>query len=603
MPVTTPNRPPASAVKPFGTTASLLPLWQRAAARLALAAGAFSLVVAVALVVNLFHYRAHNPLTSRALADMKTQLVKDSLNEPLKEQIRTLDAHLRTAHERHLKLLARAQWLLIGGMAVCLASLQATLWRKKIARPGKRQKPAGWQAREIFVSSAAVVLLGAAIGTGAWTLVANSPTGLTAQLAQPPAPKSTETITVAAPPPPSSPFPSPEEVVRNWGVFRGPGGNGVSTLTNVPVTWNMESGEGVLWKVKAPGPDPNSPVVWDKRLFLTSGTAKKREVFCYDADTGKLLWQKPVENVPKGGVAVELPEISGGMACPTAATDGRRVYAMFANGDLAAFDYGGKMVWANSFAPLKNPYGHAASLALWQDKVIVQLDHGEGDEKVSRLVVLNAADGKVAWEKPRETHGTWSTPITIEAAGKPQIITLGLTHVIAYAAADGAELWRADGIEGEITPSPVFAGGLVLAPSPSIKLMAIRPEGAGDVTKTHVAWEFEEGVPDVTSPVSDGQRVYLVTSSGLLTAVDLKTGKKVWDKELDQEFKASPSVVGDRLYLVSAKGTVFVLATGAEFKELARVELADEVTASPAFADGRIYFRTKQSLLCVGVKK
>jgi outer membrane protein assembly factor BamB len=297
---------------------------------------------------------------------------------------------------------------------------------------------------------------------------------------------------------------------------------------------------------------------------------------------------------------VELPEVSGGMACSSAATDGRRVYAIFANGDLAAFDFNGTLAWARSFAPVKNQYGHAASLELWQDRVIVQLDHGDSDTKISRIIAVNTADGKTAWEKPRATHGTWSTPIAGTAAGKPQIITLGLPHVISYSATDGAELWRVEGIDGEITPSPIFAGGFVLAPSPSTKLYAIKPDGSGDVTKTHVAWNAEEGVPDITCPVSDGARVYLLGTGGTLTCLDLSSGKKIWEKELDLEFKASPCLAGNKLYLASTKGTVIVAEAGAAFKELARAEIADELVATPAFADGKIIFRAKQNMICVG---
>ena len=580
------------------------PPWPLVAARTAAAAGAFCLVVALALLAEHVKHRAtSHPLDHPKLIAMKEELVKNPQNEALKKDIRALDLQLRTAHDRYLSHVQRGQWMLFGGMVVFLASLQATVWNKKLGRFGKVQRLPGWQAREVLRSSVAVAVLGAVTGAGAWWLVKSSSTLLAADLAKPTAPVAmTSAPPVALVATPATALPTAEEIARNWGRFRGPGGAGVSAFTNVPLTWNLQTGEGVLWKIKSPGPDFNSPVVWQDRLFLTSGNAKKREVFCYDTATGKLLWQKPVENVPGGGAAVELPEVTGGIACSTVVTDGRRVYAIFANGDVAAFDFSGNRAWARSLAPIKNQYGHAASLDVWQDRLIIQLDHGDSDTKISKLIALNIADGKTAWEKPRTTHGTWSTPITVEAAGKPQIITLGLPHVIAYAAADGAELWRVEGIDGEVTPSPIFAGGLILAPSPSTKLIAIKPDGRGDVSKTHVAWAAEEGVPDITCPVSDGQRVYLITTGGTLTCLDIKTGKKVWDKELELEFKASPSLVGDKLVLVSSKGTVIVVSAGAAFHEFSRSELADEAVASPAFADGRMFFRTKQSLIGVGAK-
>jgi outer membrane protein assembly factor BamB len=582
------------------------PLRRVVATRVALAAGAFCLVMALSLAVERFHYRTTlHPLEHPRMIALKEQLVRDPTSEALKKQIRGVDLELRRAHDRYLARVRLGQWLLLGGMAVFLGGIQTATWRGKIARPGKLQRPAGWQAREVLRASVAVGGLAAMTGCLGWWLVQSGSTLLTPQVSQAapvessspekPATASVATTTIAG-------YPSAEEVNRNWGRFRGPQGGGVTTATNLPLAWNVQTGEGVVWKTKAPGPDFNSPVVWGNRLFLTSATAKKREVFCYDTESGQLVWQKAVENIANGGAAVEMSEVSGGYACSTAATDGRRVYAMFANGDLAAFDFTGNLAWGRSFAPIVNQYGHAASLELWQDRVIVQLDHGESDQKVSRIIAVNTGDGKTVWEKPRATHGTWSTPLVIEAAGQAQIITLGLPHVIAYSATNGTELWQVEGIDGEVTPSPIYAGGLVLAPSPSSKLMAIKPDGAGDVTKTHVAWVAEDGVPDITSPVSDGRFVYLVTTGGTVTCCDLKSGKKAWEKDLELEFKASPSLAGDRLYLASTKGPVIILAAGAEFKELARAEMGDEVVASPASADGRLFVRTKQNLYCLGSK-
>ena len=183
----------------------------------------------------------------------------------------------------------------------------------------------------------------------------------------------------------------------------------------------------------------------------------------------------------------EVPE-STGYAASTMATDGRRVYVIFANGDCAAFTLEGKPAWSKSFGALKNPYGHATSLATWQDRLIVQLDQGDSEDNKSKLYALDGRTGQIVWQRPRKVGASWATPIVIEAAGKAQVITLAVPCVIAYAATDGAELWRVEGLNGEITPSPVFAGGLLFVASPSEKLLAIRPDGQGDVTKTHVVW-------------------------------------------------------------------------------------------------------------------
>ena len=195
---------------------------------------------------------------------------------------------------------------------------------------------------------------------------------------------------------------------------------------------------------------------------------------------------------------------------------------------------------------------------------------------------------------------SWATPIVIEAAGQAQVITLAVPWVIAYAATDGTELWRVDCLNGEITPSPVFAAGLVFVASPSEKLLAIRPDGQGDVTKTHVAWTTEDNVPDVTSPVGNGDLVFTLTTGGMLSCFDAKDGKKQWEHDFDMECHASPSLAGNRLYFFSQKGTAVVVEAARQFKELFRTDMADAFHASPAFMPDRMFLRGVSNVWCVG---
>ena len=326
-------------------------------------------------------------------------------------------------------------------------------------------------------------------------------------------------------------------------------------------------------------------------------------MFCLDGKTGQLLWRQAVTIVPGGAAQLaEVPDTTG-YAASTMASDGRRLYVLFANGDTAAFTFEGKLVWAKSLGPLKNPYGHAASLATWQDRLLLQLDQGESEEGKSKLLALDGRTGQTLWQRPRQVGASWASPIVIETAGKAQVITLAVPWVIAYAATDGAELWRVEGLNGEITPSPIFAGGLVFVASPSEKLLAIRPDGQGDVTKTHVAWVSEENVPDVTSPASNGELVFTVTTGGLLTCFDAKDGKKQWEHDFDMECHASPALAGNRLYLFSQKGAAVVVEAARQFKELFRTQMGDAFHASPAFAPGKIFLKGLTNIFCLGVSK
>jgi outer membrane protein assembly factor BamB len=311
-----------------------------------------------------------------------------------------------------------------------------------------------------------------------------------------------------------------------------------------------------------------------------------------------LLWRSAVQIAAAPGEPPEIPEQTG-YAASTMATDGRRVYAIFANGELAAFSFEGRQVWAKNLGIPRNPHGHASSLGIWRGKIIVQMDQGEAEQNRSRLYAIDGATGQVVWQQNRAVPASWATPIVVEAAGKSQIVTLAVPWVISYNASTGSELWRAEGLNGEVCPSAVFGAGLVLAVSPYEKIMAIRPDGQGDVTKTHVAWSAEDNIPDIGSPVTDGQLVFALNTPGMLTAYDCKDGKKLWEQDLAMECHASPTVAGNRLYIFSTKGVLLVVENGRVFKELARSDLKERVDASPAFARNRIFVRGEKHLFCL----
>ncbi len=397
-------------------------------------------------------------------------------------------------------------------------------------------------------------------------------------------------------------LPSPEDFNANWPRFRGPGGSGVSGKGEAPLSCDLKTGENIAWTADVPAAGFSSPVVWGSRVFISGGDAAKCVVMCFDRQSGKLLWQSAVPKRDSDtGDKAAAPDQSG-MASSTLATDGQRVYAMFANGDLTAFNFDGSVTWSKHLGVPKNPYGHATSLLTWQDRLIVQFDQGEADDKLSKLYAFDGTTGTLVWEQPRPVGASWATPITFDAAGKSQLITLAVPWVISYSVNDGKELWRADCLDGEVTPSPVFAGGTLFVIHPTTKLQAIRPDGQGDVTKTHIGWIAEDGIPDITSPVSNGELVFLIDSGGMVTCYDAKTGKKQWEHDLEEPCNASPSIIGNHLYLITKKGTLIVAEAAREFKELARSPLGEQVFASPAFAQGKMFVRGMKHLICIGGK-
>lgn len=553
-------------------------------------AGVFCLLVLGGLLYQHLAAATNDPWKSPQLLALREKLAAEPKNESLRREIRQLDLEFRQKFRHRLALDKTGGWLLLGGVVVLvLSASQAAGLRKPLPLPQPRTDAdkhaiklaarARWSLAGVGLVVAGSLLI---IRLGNSSVLPGNQAAWQ-KLLSPPVTQTT----------PVEDVPDMAEFRTNWPRFRGWDGSGVSVSSSKLVT-------DVLWHSAIPAPGQSSPIIWGDRIFITGGTAERRAVFCYNASSGLLLWDKAIENVPGSpSKAAKVPEDTG-YAASTMATDGRRVYAIFANGDLCALNFDGAVVWSKYLGPLKNSYGYATSLAVWGNSLLIQIDQGDSRPAGSKLISLQGASGRVLWERERPVTASWATPIVIETPGKTQIITLADPWVISYTLDEGNELWRAQLLENEVVPSPVFAGGLVLLLSPSTRLLALRPEGTGDVTKTCVAWASEENVPDIASPVSNGELVFTVTSAGKLTCFTAHDGKKVWEKELDAEVQASPGIMDDRLLILGEHGALMILQAGREFHELGRIDLADKFVASPAFANGQVFLRGMTNLYCLG---
>jgi outer membrane protein assembly factor BamB len=583
----------------------------------------FILLVATIMGWDYGRRLAKDPLDSESFREVKASLAADPKNEEIKEEIRRQDLELRRAYFASRRRAEGGAVLLCVGALILIASLKTgSLLRRRLPSPVSQTLPRDPDQSMARIARWSVAVVALALAAGTFALGKTTTTHLTA--AESPSPASPDASATdgdssasrADSQPGASPgdasaapsvaavaggYPSKDEVAKNWPYFRGPGGSGISPYTDIPTTWNVKTGENIVWKTPLPTEGNSSPVVWGDRIFLTGATPQARSVYSFDAATGKLLWQKEVA----GPVNLKLPKVNEetGYASPTAATDGRRVYAMFATGDLAAFDFAGALVWSKHLGVPKNPYGLATSLTMWQNLLIVQYDQGSPKEKLSKLLAFDGATGKIVWQTPREMPSTWGTPILIDVQGKSQIFTVGEPWGIAYDPANGKEIWRADCLQQEIGPSPVFFDGVVFTVNTAPALKAIRANGQGDVTKTHVLWMGEDNLPDTCSPLATSKHVFLLTTAGILTCYDAKSGKLLWEQDFEVRFKSSPSLVGKNVYLAGDEGKVFVVEpTDKECKKIAQTEMGEAIFASPAFGPGKIYVRTKKHLFCIGKK-
>ena len=267
-----------------------------------------------------------------------------------------------------------------------------------------------------------------------------------------------------------SEYPSYKEIIKNFPTFRGPSGNGIAYHKNIPTRWDGKSGKNILWKVPIPIHGYNSPIVWENKLFLSGANATKREVYCFDGNTGKILWTFLVKNIP--GSPSSSPKVTDdtGHAAPTLATDGRRVYAIFSNGDIIAIDMDGNKVWAKNLGIPTNHYGHSSSLMMFRNMVIVQYDQ----KKSSKVLALAAKTGQTLWSTNRDVKISWASPVIAFTGKQTEIILASDPFVASYNPYSGKENWKIDCIFGEVGPSVAYADGIVYAQNEYAKLVAIK---------------------------------------------------------------------------------------------------------------------------------
>lgn len=384
---------------------------------------------------------------------------------------------------------------------------------------------------------------------------------------------------------------------QNWPGWRGPNGDGTSSETGLPVRW--DSVTNVVWKTTVPGKGYSSPVIWNDKLFITTAIQETHEkiLLCYDKSTGKLLWQKTVLNTPFEG-----KHDNNGYASGTPATDGTLVYVSFLDGKdvlVAAYDFTGKQIWQQRPGTFSSPHGYSCSPILFEDKVIINGD-SQGD---SFVAAVSKADGHILWKVPHERPAhSFSTPIIRNMAGKIQMIFCGNKEIASYNPADGSKYWFVSGPSEDFCSSPVYneKTGLVLVSSawPQRILVAIKPDGHGDVTKSHVSWQLREGAYYVPSPVIKDNLLFTTMTTGKVHCIDVATGKILWIENMGMQY-SSPVIADGLVYMPNDEGMITVIKPGPKFDFISKNAIGEKMFASPAISNGKIYLRGFQHLFCI----
>ena len=388
---------------------------------------------------------------------------------------------------------------------------------------------------------------------------------------------------------------------QNWPCWRGPNGDGTSTEINLPVNW--DSATNVLWKSKVPGTGHSSPIIWEDKLFTITALPENQEkiLLCYNAQNGDLLWQKTVIKS-----TLEDKHNDNSYASGTPATDGKLVYVSFLDGQdvvVAAYDFTGKQIWIQRPGKFSSPHGYSCSPVLFEDKVIIN-----GDSKGEAFVAaLSKSDGRVIWKVNHDNPAhSFSTPIFREIAGKKQMIFCGNMEIASYNPDDGSRYWYVNGPSEDFCSSPVYneKSGLVLVSSawPQRHLLAIKPDGTGDVTNSHIVWQTTKGAYYVPSPVCTNDYLFTTMTNGQVHCIEVATGNILWSENLGKQY-SSPVLANGLVYMPNDEGVITVIKPGPKFEAIAKNSIGERMNASPAISNGKIYLRGDQHIYCIGVKK
>ena len=427
---------------------------------------------------------------------------------------------------------------------------------------------------------------------------------------------------------------------EDWPHWRGPTRDGVSGETGLPVRWGTE--EGVLWKTEMPAWSGATPIVSGDTIFLnvsipaegtavpanpSEGRRRRRgaaptgrgnvayrgrlELWALDRADGSVRWRRPLGDGDRRGRKQN-------MSSPSPVTDGERVFALTGTGILKAFDFAGAEIWSRDlqadYGDFGLNWGYASSPLLFGEALFVQVLHGMKTDDPSYLLRISPDSGETVWrvERPteaiRESPDSYTTPFVHRVEGRDELVVTGGDVVTGHDLDTGRERWRSRGLNPEnnasyrIVSSPVVKDGIIYAPTRVKPLLALRAGGEGDITESHRLWSFDRG-PDVPSPVTDGERFYVVTDNGVLYALDARSGEVLSGPHRlpPGTYSASPVLAEGRIYIINEDGVASVVRVGdGDIEVLAENDMGSYTLSSMAFSRGQIFLRTAEALYCIG---
>lgn len=411
---------------------------------------------------------------------------------------------------------------------------------------------------------------------------------------------------------------------QNWPQFRGEHAAGVADSQNLPGDWN------VAWKTEIPGLGHSSPIVWGDRVFLTTAISSDKDflfesvlngkvdmrtdaasqqwrVFCLDRKSGKILW----ERLASEGVPNIHRHPHNSYASETPATDGEHVVVSFGSQGLYCYNFKGDLLWKKDLGVIhagkhNNPeytWGTASSPVIYGKKAIVLCDSlGDG-----YLAAFDVNTDREVWRTKRESNPSWSTPGIFEG----QVVVNAALLIQGYDLETGKELWRLGPSSTNTTPTPVFGEGLMFVANgynPIKPIYAVKPGARGDLTlkgdttsSDAVAWSDMRNGPYMATPLLYRGVLYVVSTNGVMTAFEARTGKQFYQKRIAPGgYTSSPIASDGRVYVGDEEGNLFVVKAGEEFEIVGKKDFGEVLMATPAISQGMMVVRTQHRVWGIG---
>jgi outer membrane protein assembly factor BamB len=547
---------------------------------ISLAAGVFTLVVAITIILSLVQLKKINPLDNPALLSVKEQFDKDPASAEKAEQVRSMDLMARKAYFSSRWQVETGSYLLLAGAIVFVVFQRLIAGNEKPARSLRPDKPdiivERRRGRRYLIIAAGLVTVIAIVSS----FIMRSELPATGK-------SSTGSETSVIP----EDIDLPGDI--NYPFFRGEGSRGIAGGKGFPTEWNGSEGKNIKWKITVPKSGKSSPVIWGNKLFLTGADGSKFEIYCIDKNSGKILWTGSGSDFQGSSIVVPESDNEAGMAVPTPALNEKVVCAIFGNGNLICYDHDGKLKWAKNVGVPQSTYGYSASLVIYDKLLLVQYD---SQDKIT-LSGYNLNTGEQKWETPRNGRPVNSSPVLATFDGEPQLLINGNPNVSSYNPVTGEELWSLPGVSGDVVPALAVNSKMVYAVTDYYKLIALKPGKDGSKV-----WDDNTYTPDVSSPVANNTCLFITTGYGDVACYNSETGDTLWTHYFDNPFYASPIICDKKVWMLDRTGIMHIVEAGGKLRILSNSPLGENADCTPAFSEKKIYIRGKVNLYCIAEK-